>query len=181
MTTINCKLLPPLNECTDLAEWKNYEENLYQIFQNTFLINTLSFQNKMIRIKEYPKYNNYETAFIHLICKQESIKTTNPNDREPDLRRAERLHWIKFIITSYPCLENCINCHGILLYKEYYNGNTNRLRIKLFLPIERYLIVLEERKNYLLLITAFYIDNEKSLNKCYSRYLEYKKQGTPIV
>jgi len=179
--TNNCKLLPKINQCKSLTEWKVYEKNLYEIFKNMFISKVLIFEDKPIRIKQYPKYNEYETAFIHLICRKEVDKSVGPNDREPDLRRAERLHWIKCIIDNYPCVEECIDCEGILLYKEYYNGNVNRLRVKLFLPIERYIIVLEDHKTYYLMITAFYIDNDRQLKKYYEKYLEYKKQETPII
>lgn len=182
MCQFKCKWLPDIIKCNNLSGdgWLKYQEERYAVFRNMFIDNTLRFEDKEIKVKYAPKYGKYETSFIHLICKQEKEIITNPNDREPDLRRAERLHWIKAIIEKYPCLEQCINCERLLLYKEYYH---NRIRTKIFFPKERYLIVLEDRKNYYLLITAFYIEEsyeDKTFQKIYKKYKEYQIQGTPI-
>lgn len=180
MCQFKCKWLSEINTCSDLSNWKAYQDELYGIYRKMFIENVMFFDGKPIKVKVYPMFEKYETSFIHLICKQENINSIDPNDREPDLRRAERLHWIKEIIEKYPCLEKCIECEGLLLYKEYYK---NRVRVKIFFPKERYIIILEDRCNYYLLITAFYIEEtyeDKVIQKIYKRYNEYKKQGAPI-
>lgn len=184
MDKIKCKWLPEINKCNNFNEYAAYEKNLYKIFRKMFFEDKVTFEGIPVKVKISPKYLDYETSFIHLICKTESPDPKDVNDREPDFRRAERLHWIKTIIEKYPCLEKCADCEGILLYKEFYNGNENRLRVKLFFPKEQYIIVLERRKDYYALITAFYIERgyqDKNINKYYNKYNEYKRQGTPLI
>lgn len=184
MDKIKCKWLPETNECKDSNQYPEYEKELYKTFRKMFFEDKVTFEGLPVKVKISPRYLEYETSFIHLICKTESPNPKDVNDREPDFRRAERMHWIKSIIEKYPCLEDCIGCEGILLYKEYYKGNENRLRIKLFFPKEQYIIILEYRKSYYELITAFYIDRgyeDRNINKYYKKYEEYKRQGTPLI
>lgn len=182
--SFKCKWLPDINPCKNLANYGEYEKDLYNVFRQMFFIDKVTFEGLPVKVKISPRYLEYETSFIHLTCKTESKDPKDLNDREPDLRRAERLHWIKLIIEKYPCLEKCINCEGLLLYKEYYNGNESRERTKIFFPKEQYIIVLEKRKDYYELITAFYIERgfeDKNINKYYNKFNEYKRQGTPLI
>ena len=183
---VECKWLPDINPCKNLSaeSYKNYEEELYRTFRKIFFEDKLKFNNLPIRVDTNPRYLEYETAFIHLTCKTESKTPKDLNDREPDLRRAERLHWIKYVIENYPCLEKCEKCDGVLLYKEYFKGNERRERTKLFFPNAQYIVILEKRKNYYKLISAFYIDRgfeDRNIKKYYNKYYEYKRQGTPLI
>lgn len=184
MYQFNCKWLPELNPCNNLAEYDKYEVELYKIFRKMFFEDKIYFNGIPVRVKISPKYFEYETAFIHLTCKTESPNPKDLNDREPDLRRAERLHWIKVIIEKYPCLERCIECEGLLKYEECYNGNENRVRTKIFFPLQQYIIIMEKRKEYYELITAFFIErglDDRNINKYYNKYKEYIRQGTPLI
>lgn len=180
----NCKWLPDINPCKDFGKYPEYEKELYKIFRKMFFEDGITFRGLPIKVKISPKYLEYETSFIHLTCKTETANPADLNDREPDFRRAERLHWIKIIIEKYPCLEKCVECEGLLMYEERFNGNENRVRTKIFFPKEQYIIVLEKRKGYYELITAFYIErgfNDKNINKYYNKYNEYQRQGTPLI
>lgn len=180
----DCKWLPNINPCINFSEYAQYEKECYAVFRKMFFEDGVTYNGLPIRVKTSPKYLEYETAFVHLTCKTESANPTDVNDREPDFRRMERLHWIKAIIEKYPCLEECVDCEGILLYEEYHKGNENKIRTKMFFPKEQYIIILEKRKTYYQLITAFYIERgfeDKNINKYYDKYYEYKRQGTPLI
>ena len=182
-SNFKCKWLPEINPCNNLSEYSKYEKELYKIFKQMFFIDKVSFNGLPVKVKISPRYLEYETSFIHLTCKTESKNPEDLNDREPDFRRAERLHWIKTIIEKYPCIEKCVECEGLLLYEEYYNGNLSRVRTKIFFPKEQYIIILEKRKTYYELITAFYIERgfeDRNIKKYYKKYDEYKRQGTPL-
>ena len=96
----SCKWLPDIIECSNLSEWKIYEDKLYELFVNTFIKNHPTFNNKPVHIKKYPLDGNREHAFTHLTCKTESDNPKDVNDRLPDLRRAERITWIKPVIEN---------------------------------------------------------------------------------
>ena len=80
---------------------------------------------------------------------------------------------IKPIIENFSKCESCSlddNCNGILIWKENIFGND---RIHLYLQEENYVIVLEKRTNYYLLITAFYVDYDKE-EYFINKYDQYK-------
>lgn len=184
MCQYKCKWLPEINPCEDLSNYCEYEKELYKTFKKMFFEDKIEFNGLPIRVKKSPKWGEYESAFIHLTCETNSPKPSDVNDRDPDFRRAERLHWIKPVIENYPCRYNCDNCEGILMYEECYKGNVNIVRTKLFFPKFNYIVILEKRSAYYELITAFYINpgfQNKNINKHYEKYNEYIRQGTPLI
>ena len=157
--------------------WEEYNNELYKIFIRDFIINKLYFKNKKVVVRANPKYKNYEHAFIHLTTT--SIPNAKDiNDRLPDLKRCERLEWNRKIIENYECKNNCPTCKKILYYEEYYKNN---IRISLLFPDVRFKVVLEERKDYFLLITGYYINYDYRLNKELKKANLYSKQKTPLV
>lgn len=160
MTTCKtCENLILLEEFN--GQFKNYDEYLYnEIFLKQIINNNIYFNNKLVKLKKFPKECNREQAYFHLttIATDKNIPWS---EREPDFRRCERLHWMR------PSIEtNHIELCGLpcfVYYTEIYKGN--RTRIHLFNEKERYLIVLEDRNDYILLITAFYIHEDYYLKK----------------
>jgi len=49
----------------------------------------------------------------------------------------------------------------------------------IFFEDERYLVILEERANYMLLITAYYLEYDNALEKQKKHYDQYKAEGAP--
>ena len=60
---------------------------------------------------------------------------------------------------------------GVKVWNEPYKSKT---RVHLLLEEERYMVVLEERKRYFLLITAFYLDYDHALQKQLKHYKQYR-------
>ena len=100
------------------------------------------------------------------------------NDRQPDLRRCERISWNRKIIDNYNCSHNCKNCKKILYYEQMYKNN---VRIHLLFADVKFKVVLEKRKSYYLLITGFYIQYDRVMKKEMNKYKLYNKQKTPLV
>lgn len=46
-----CKWLPDIIEFSDLNKWKIYEDELYELFVNTFIKNHPTFNNKPVHVK----------------------------------------------------------------------------------------------------------------------------------
>ena len=120
----------------------------------------------------------YEHTFTHLTHKDEFHNSTNPNDRIPDPRRAERIAWNRAIIDNYTCKETCENCEKILYFEEMYKNN---VRVYLLFKDVKFLVILEKRENYNLLITGYYIEYEHAMRKYIKKYEQYKKQKTPLT
>lgn len=179
MKEIKCKWLPSMITLEDYnGIWEDYNNALYEYFKTELLNSSLSFNGKKIRFRINPKEKNFEHSFIHLTCKHITGDYTDVNNRLFDPRRSEKITWIKPIIEHYPCNENCEGCRKILYYEEYYKSN---IRINLVFIDKKYKVILEERKNYILLITGYYLNYDKNINNELKKYNEYKKQKTPLV
>ena len=172
-----CRWLPKIITLNDFeGNWEKYNSRLYEIFLNDFVKKDLFFNNKRVQIRAFPKYNNYEHAFIHLTCT--FMKNGKEiNDREPDIRRCERISWNRKIIENYNCENNCKNCRKIMYYEEYYN---NKIRINLLFADVKFKVVLEKREKYYLLITGYYINYEYRLNKEIQKANLFSQQKTPL-
>jgi hypothetical protein len=77
--------------------WTIYTfENLYEIFQRDFIASQPIYRGKIVWV--FPeKEDNKEKIFWHLTSRKE--KTTG--QRLPDLRRSERLPWVR-VMLQYP-------------------------------------------------------------------------------
>ncbi|EHJ51990.1 hypothetical protein [Streptococcus macacae] len=163
-----CHALPPIITLDNFyGDFKKYDNYLYnEIFLKELYNNKIHFRGKLVAFKKYPLFNNREDSYFHLTCKNYD---KDFQERLPDFRRSERLCWLR------PSLENdhAQLCHQncFLTYERPYRSN---IRICLLNPVDRYFIVLEERKNYYLLITAFYIDYDNVLQKKLKEYNKYK-------
>lgn len=115
---------------------------------------------------------------IHLTHKDEFHKSNDPNDRIPDPRRAERIGWNRAIIENYKCNENCNNCEKILYFEEYYKKN---VRAYFLFKDVKFLVIIEKRQNYNLLITGYYIEYNNAMEKYIKKYEKYKMQKTPLT
>lgn len=148
--------------------WNKYEEALYSIFKNDFIDSKPFFKDKQVNIRRHPIEYGKEEAFFHITC-QDYEKEGN---RVPDFRRCERIRWVRAFIENYNCkLPFCEMCEGVKVWSEPYKNNS---RIHILLEEEKYMVVIECRKSYYLLVTAFYFDHEHTLKKKLKRYEKYK-------
>lgn len=70
--------------------------------------------------------------------------------------------------------DGCEECTGIKLWDKP-DKNTHRTHI--LLEEEKYIVVLEKRPDYCLLITAYYFDREHTLVKKLKEYEKYSEQA----
>ena len=173
-----CKWLPDIYECKDYNKWPEYLDELYKIFQKDFVKDGIMFEGKYVNYRKEPMDGKYENAFIHLTHKDEFHNSNDPNDRVLDPKRAARIGWNKPIIEHYPCNENCKDCEKILYFEEYHGKN---IKAYFLFKDVRFLVIIEKRKNYNLLITGYYIEYDNAMEKYIKKYEQYKKQKTPLT
>lgn len=150
-------------------DWKKYEAGLYEIFKSDFIDSHPSFEGKQVNIRKHPMEYDKEEAFFHVTC-QDYLKD---GERVPDFRRCERIRWVKAFIENYNCDKSrCPECKGVKVWSEPYKSTT---RVYILLEEEKYMVVIERRDRYCLLITAFYFDKEHSLEKKLKHYEKYKQ------
>ncbi len=174
----NCKWLPKIVECKDYTKWNDYLECIYEIFKEDFIDNKPIFEGKVVNFRKAPMDGKYEHTFIHLTHKDEYHKSNNPNDRVPDIRRAERIGWNRAIIDNYRCEENCNDCNKVLYFEEYYKKN---IRVYFLFKDVKFLVIIEKRENYNLLITGYYVEYNNAMKKYIKKYEKYKMQKTPLI
>ena len=165
--------LPPLELFEEYdSDWKVYESVLYGIFREDFIDSKPMFEGKQVNIRRHPMEFNKEESFFHVTC----YDYRKDNNRIPDFRRCERIRWVKSFIENYNCDPSiCQDCDGVKIWEEPVGTNK---RIHLLLEEERYLVVIERRALYCLLITAFYMDHNHSLEKRLRHYDKYHRGGT---
>ena len=164
----HCQVLPPIVTLEHFnGDYTKYDNYLYnEIFLKDLFTLKVTFRGKFVELKTHPLFNDREDRYFHLTCKNFD---KNSKNRQPDLRRSERLCWLKPSLETdhaKKCEQDCF-----LIYERIYH---NKNRIFLLNPKDRYFIVLEERPSYYLLITAYYIDFDKTLERKIEEYNKYK-------
>ncbi len=149
MSKTNCKWLPNtmpryLNETEP-----EYLARLYQVFERDFKKTQPLFKGYRVGCRKNPITHGYEEGFYHLTSYD--YYDTGFENRILDEQRSARLPWIRPVIENYGCKDVC--CNRLIIWKE-------KQRWRLLFPDERYIVVLDERKGYFVVVTAYYIDKE---------------------
>ena len=88
--------LPNLIKLEDHGgSWEDYLEVVYAIFKRDFIDNKVSYKKRKIALKKYPLLKGKEACFWHL-----TTEGKIEEKRIPDLRKCEKIGWIKPIIES---------------------------------------------------------------------------------
>lgn len=155
-----CKWLPDLYLEPDWNNFQSYIDELYDLYCYEYLDIHHFFRGKKVSLRRQPEIDGKHNTFYHFICK-------NIDRDEPTKDRIQRILWTKAFFYNYDCQESCCNKKPLCWIKKF-KGND---RYKIY--FQDYLVILEERKNYFLLITGYYVDDyyyHKGLLK------EYEKQ-----
>jgi len=158
-----CESIPEwLPAVFDLAsrggDWNDYLEELYRLFKRDFAIDPPSFGGRSVRLKRYPILQGKESTFWHLISTGDV-----ESERVPDLRRCERMVWVKPVISHAAT-------NQVLVWR---NVRGREHRILLWLRSADYLVVLADRGDYLLPWTAYPVDRNHTRRKLEREYKEY--------
>ena len=114
--------------------------------------------------KETPDYTRTGSMFLaHVIS--EGIAE---DDRTPDMRRCERIGWIRPMVDS--CQTDRVRC-----WRNMRNG---RERIVIALPDFSYVVVLQENREYVMLWTAYYIETEHRRAKLRREFDNWAKNAS---
>lgn len=145
------------------GDFKSYFNAVYKIFSAHFLKSNPYFDGVQVTAPRYPEVDGLSRTFYHITHQGE-----DEQNREPDIRRMERIRYPKFKIDTHP--------HAELLVWEKVMGRDTRIHI--LNVSESYILVLNKRKDYLLLWTAFYIEQKHTVKKKLKEYETYKKTKT---
>lgn len=140
------------------GSWNDYIEALYSFFCADFIHSSPKFRGAKLALKRHPVEQGKEATFWHLTSegKEEA-------ERTPDMRRCERIRWPR------PIIDN--SDHSDL--KVWAEKRKSERRIHIWFQNEGYLVVLNERKDYILPWTAFYVERDHQRRKYLKRWERY--------
>lgn len=144
------------------GNFQSYFEAIYTVFENDFIKTQPIYEGNKVSVRKYPEVEGMHRTFYHITHEGE-----DESNRQPDFRRMERIRFPKFVIENYAHEE-------ILIWK---NKRQKDERILLFNKNQNYIIILTERKEYYLFITAYYIETEHRKRKLLKEYEDYKNQN----
>ena len=142
--------LPSLIRLEDYdGNWDKYINAVFAIFYHDFIETQPRFAGKWIRCRRDPIQDGKEAGFWHCVS-----EGADENQRTPDLRRCERIAWVRKVIEH-------ANDADVDVWMQR-KGRDQRIHIWYQ---ETYLVVLGERGRYYQLITAFCTDREHTKQK----------------
>jgi hypothetical protein len=148
--------LPELVTLEDFGgNWQDFFETVYQYFEQDFVNDKPVFRGKRLGLKRHPEYDGKSATFWHMIS-EGSVE----DERTPDMRRCERIRWPK------PIIEHDAD-PAIKVWAEKRGSNK---RIHIWFEQEGYLVVLDDRRDFILPWTAFYIERSHQRRKYDKRY-----------
>jgi hypothetical protein len=135
---------------------------LHNNFTEDFLRSPFIFLGKPIAI-DFTLEEGREKTFWHVITRD----ITKTGNREAELQRAVRVHWIGPILENY--------AHPNVTYFRYPEGS-GRLRYYFWLRSDNYLVILEETARRFFLVTAYVVDKKHMINDIERKYSQRLKE-----
>jgi|SRR5690625_3930577 len=145
------------------GDFSKYLQAVYSIFHKDFIHSYPSYENVRVSVRKYPEVEGMHRTFYHMTHEGE-----DEENRQPDIRRMERIRFPRFVVDNH--------VHDtILVWKNRRGKDTRTL---LYSETENYLVVLTERKEYYLFITAYLVERKHRQDKLLKEYEEYIKTKT---
>jgi len=86
--------LPPLILLAEHdGKWQRYIDSVYDAFRKDFIDSVPMFEGKAVLCRKDPIYDGKKAGFWHCVSEGKT-----ENDRTPDLRRCERIGWVRAIL-----------------------------------------------------------------------------------
>jgi hypothetical protein len=143
--------LPPLVFLADYGgDWHRYLEAVYDFFRQDFVVSSPQWKGKRVGAKRHPIADGKEATFWHLITEGRTEA-----ERLPDLRRCERIRWPRPIIEATP--QGRVRC--------WTNRREHEARVVIALDDFSYVVVLAQRKGYVILWAAYCVEKEHRRQK----------------
>ncbi len=146
------------------GDWPRYLDALYEFFKKDFIESSSTFEGRRLGLKRHPLSQGKEATFWHMITEGADEST-----RQPDMLRCERIRWPRPII-EHP------SHRAVKMWKNVRGTET---RICLWLESLEYLVVLADRKGYLLPWTAYVTDKPHTKRKLKKEFEEFWKKKRP--
>jgi len=136
------------------GDWPAYKEHLYSLYSRDFLASqpTWPIGGKRFAIKKQPLVDGQCHTFWHIISEGDQEE-----EREVVLSRCECICWPRLILDEFSATYPAQRSNRIVWWVEERGG---KRRVHIALADFSYLVVVEDRADYVLLWTAFPIERE---------------------
>jgi hypothetical protein len=153
--------LPDLILLEDFGgSFNDYLDAVYDAFEKDFIRRKGTYLGKRLALKHHPIQDGKSYTFYHM-----THEGKDESNREPDLRRCERIRWPRPMIDFPSCCQ----------LKVWSNQRGRSKRILIYHEEENYLVVLDDRGDYLLPWTAYVVNHHHQQSKLLREYETYKK------
>lgn len=158
--------LPDLIEFNDYGNWDDYIEAAHDQFIRDFVADPPKWPGKRMSLKKHPEYQSKSATFWHL-----TSEGAIEDERPPDFRRCERIAWPRAIIDQFTG-QRPQPGDAIVWWK---NQRGRDERILLALPDFSYVVVMTDRRNHIMLWTAYPVERPHQQRKLEREYLDFWK------
>ena len=145
------------------GDWAAYETELHRIFVEEIAGGGLQFRGARVGCRRHPEAAGRWASFWHLV--QEGRVE---DDRAPDLRRCERIRWVRWAIENAPT-------HVEI--DEWQNTRGSEINTLIWYR-EEYLVVLAQRQGYWLLKTAYCTEQRGRIEKLRRERDAFRRAGS---
>jgi len=141
------------------SDWPTYIEEVFGVFEEGFITSKGMLRGLEVRLRWMPVHQGKPSAFWHLV-QEGHIE----EERTPDLRRCERIGWLRAIIdhADDPSVKQWEN-------ERRGSGGVQR-QVLLWLEDQDFLVVVGKRDGYYLLLTAYQTNREHTRRKLTHEY-----------
>lgn len=147
------------------GDWDTYLDQLYEIYLREIVHGGITFRGLPVKSQYRPPTEGKGYGFWHVIS-----EGPREADRLPDLRRCERIRWIRWVIQLADVSDDLIKC-----WENKRGGSTH---VVLWLESHDFVVILARRRKYYLLKTAYNVTKphrKKSFQREYEKYWGNKK------
>lgn len=164
--------LPALLNC----DWSAYQETIeraYRIFYRDFGTKEVRprFRDKRMELKRHPELEGKSATFWHFVT-----EGNNETDRTPVRERIERIAWPRALI-----IEAVKNSPRVLVWRNtrQHRKHKRATRWLIALPDFSYVVVIDERENFVLPWTAYTVEYDHQRQKMKREYDALEKSKAP--
>jgi hypothetical protein len=143
--------------------WATYEDALYAHFRRDFIDSAPTFPMRRWSTKRRPESKGKARTFWHIVSSSADGETAAEDDRLPDLRRCERIRWPRPMIDDYM---------GKRL-RWWRNQRGRSERVLIATSDFSYVVILEDRREYIMLWTAYHVEREHRRRKLERDWKQY--------
>ena len=140
------------------GDFSLYDQAVYDVFKKDFIISRPTFNGTKLKLKKHPYVDGKEYTYYHFTHSGDDEK-----ERIPDFRRMERMPYPR------PIIDNS----GHKDLRVWRNKRKNKERILILNEIKQYLVILEDRGDYILPWTAYYVEYPSQIKRLIKEYESY--------